>query len=66
MNGGNLAAGAAEKICFGPLRAVYLIFAGLAVLSISIGAFGQRKPSEPARPFVVMSAQSLDDLQKIR
>ena len=64
MNGANLAAGAAEKICFGPLRAVYLIFAGLAVLSVSIGAFGQRKPSEPARPFVVMSAQSLDDLQK--
>jgi len=41
----------------------------IAVLSALIGisafaAFAQRKPSEPARPFVVMSAQSLDDLQK--
>src|SRR5262245_56470855 len=27
-------------------------------------AFAQRKPSEATRPFVVMSAQSLDDLQK--
>jgi len=34
-------------------------------LMIATGtAYAQRKPSEASRPFVVMSAQSLDDLQK--
>jgi mannose-6-phosphate isomerase-like protein (cupin superfamily) len=36
----------------------------LTVLILSITALAQRKPSEPTRPFVVMSSQSLDDLQK--
>jgi len=39
----------------------------LIVLVIFIAAFtvsAQRKPSEATRPFVVMSSQSLDDLQK--
>jgi mannose-6-phosphate isomerase-like protein (cupin superfamily) len=41
-----------------------------SLLAIVIGAasvspaFAQRKPTEATRPFVVMSAQSLDDLQK--
>src|SRR5437868_14009788 len=35
------------------------------LLLIATGtAYAQRKPSEASRPFVVMSAQSLDDLQK--
>ena len=36
----------------------------LTVLILSITALAQRKPSEATRPFVVMSSQSLDDLQK--
>jgi mannose-6-phosphate isomerase-like protein (cupin superfamily) len=37
----------------------------VTVIGLSaVAAFAQRKPSEPTRPFVVMSAQSLDDLQK--
>jgi mannose-6-phosphate isomerase-like protein (cupin superfamily) len=37
----------------------------LVVLALSVGVcFAQRKPSEATRPFVVKSAQSLDDLQK--
>ena len=35
----------------------------VCALSVSI-ARAQRKPSEATRPFVVMSAQSLDDLQQ--
>jgi mannose-6-phosphate isomerase-like protein (cupin superfamily) len=35
----------------------------VVALSATMG-FAQRKPSEATRPFVVMSAQSLDDLQK--
>jgi mannose-6-phosphate isomerase-like protein (cupin superfamily) len=34
------------------------------VVLLSITASAQRKPSEATRPFVVMTAQSLDDLQK--
>jgi len=46
-----------------------VIIKRIGVVSALIGvsafaAFAQRKPSEPARPFVVMSAQSLDDVQK--
>jgi mannose-6-phosphate isomerase-like protein (cupin superfamily) len=44
-----------------PLR---LFLAGAAVLIIATTAMAQRKPSEATRPFVVMTAQSLDDLQK--
>ena len=37
----------------------------LIAVALSAGvAFAQRKPSEATRPFVVKSAQSLDDLQK--
>ena len=36
----------------------------LGILVLAIAANAQRKPSEATRPFVVMSAQSLDDLQK--
>lgn len=37
----------------------------LVVLALSAAVtFAQRKPSEARRPFVVMSQQSLDDLQK--
>jgi len=36
----------------------------LTVLILSITVTAQRKPSEATRPFVVMSSQSLDDLQK--
>jgi mannose-6-phosphate isomerase-like protein (cupin superfamily) len=57
------AEGAGEKFCR-TLRALRLLFAGFAVLMIATAASAQRKPSEPTRPFVVMSAQSLDDLQK--
>jgi mannose-6-phosphate isomerase-like protein (cupin superfamily) len=35
-----------------------------AILLAAMPVLAQRKPSEPARPFVVMSAQSLGDLQK--
>ncbi len=35
----------------------------IVTLSTAV-AFAQRKPSEPSRPFVVMSAQSLNYLQK--
>jgi mannose-6-phosphate isomerase-like protein (cupin superfamily) len=45
---------------------VLLRIASIAVLVFTATtiASAQRKPSEPAKPFVVMSAQSLDDLQK--
>jgi len=36
----------------------------MVVLTLSVGASAQRKPSEATRPFVVMSSQSMDDLQK--
>lgn len=37
---------------------------GFVMLVATITATAQRKPSEATRPFVVMSAQSLDELQK--
>jgi mannose-6-phosphate isomerase-like protein (cupin superfamily) len=64
MSRRTLTAGDAGEIVGHALRATRLLFAGFAVLMIASSAFAQRKPSEPARPFVVMSAQSLDDLQK--
>jgi mannose-6-phosphate isomerase-like protein (cupin superfamily) len=64
MNSGSLTAEGAVNVSCGLGQALRFLFAGLAVLGISIAAFGQRKPSEATRPFVVMSAQSLDDLQK--
>ena len=44
-----------------PLRAVLIV---LVIFVSTIAVSAQRKPSEPTRPFVVMSSQSLDDLQK--
>jgi mannose-6-phosphate isomerase-like protein (cupin superfamily) len=64
MSIGILTAADAGGIFCHPLRALRLLFAGFAVLIISTAAFAQRKPSEATRPFVVMSGQSLDDLQK--
>src|SRR5580765_3064796 len=44
---------------------VYRVSLLLVVLALSAAVtFAQRKPSEASRPFVVMSQQSLDDLQK--
>jgi len=44
---------------------VYRLFLFVVLLSLSAGvAMAQRKPSEAKRPFVVKSAQSLDDLQQ--
>jgi mannose-6-phosphate isomerase-like protein (cupin superfamily) len=44
-----------------PRRAAMM---ALVIFVSTITAIAQRKPSEAARPFVVMSSQSLDDLQK--
>src|SRR3989442_14944725 len=44
-----------------PLR---LILAALVMIAATVTVSAQRKPSEATRPFVVMSSQSLDDLQK--
>jgi mannose-6-phosphate isomerase-like protein (cupin superfamily) len=54
----------AGRIVCDPQRTLRLLSAAFAVVIISSAAFAQRKPSEATRPFVVMSAQSLDDLQK--
>lgn len=48
----------------GPRRSLRLILTVLITAISGVVASAQRKPSEPTRPFVVMSAQSLDDLQK--
>lgn len=44
-----------------PLR---LALIAITILFLTQTNFAQRKPSEATKPFVVMSAQSLDDLQK--
>ena len=44
------------------VRRLFLI--ALVVGLASAASFAQRKPSEATRPFVVMSAQSLNDLEK--
>jgi len=44
-----------------PLR---LILIALVIFTATVTVSAQRKPSEATRPFVVMSSQSLDDLQK--
>jgi len=44
---------------------VYRLILFVVLLSLSAAvAMAQRKPSEATRPFVVKSAQSLDDLQQ--
>jgi mannose-6-phosphate isomerase-like protein (cupin superfamily) len=48
-----------------PLRGLYMVlFATLILIVAASTICAQRKPSDASRPFVVMSAQSLDDLQK--
>lgn len=44
-------------------RAFIVLSAGL-VLGFCVNVTAQRKPSEATRPFVVMTSQSVDDLQK--
>jgi len=41
-----------------------IVFGGIVLLVMTIPLLAQRKPSEATRPFVVMPAQSLDDVQK--
>ena len=46
-----------------PLFPLRLILAALVMIAATVTVAAQRKPSESTRPFVVMSSQSLDDLQ---
>ena len=46
-----------------PLFPLRLILAALVIIAATVTVSAQRKPSESTRPFVVMSSQSLDDLQ---
>src|SRR5437588_6749959 len=46
-----------------PLFPLRLILAALVMIAATVTVSAQRKPSESTRPFVVMSSQSLDDLQ---
>jgi mannose-6-phosphate isomerase-like protein (cupin superfamily) len=45
-------------------RIIRITWISIVVLVATVAVAAQRKPSEATRPFVVMSAQSLDDLQK--
>ena len=45
-------------------RSLNLFAVTLLLITSAITVAAQRKPSDATRPFVVMSAQSLDDLQK--
>ena len=47
-----------------PPRPLRLILIALVIVLAAVTVSAQRKPSEATRPFVVMSSQSLDDLQK--
>jgi mannose-6-phosphate isomerase-like protein (cupin superfamily) len=47
-----------------PLRTLNLFALAFLFFISALTVFGQRKPSEAARPFVVMTAQSVEDLQK--
>ena len=46
-----------------PLFPLRLILAALVIIAATVTVSAQRKPSESTRSFVVMSSQSLDDLQ---
>jgi mannose-6-phosphate isomerase-like protein (cupin superfamily) len=50
-----------QRLPLAPLRLIPSVFI-IAALSFTVSA--QRKPSEATRPYVVMSAQSLDDLKQ--
>src|SRR4029079_10210666 len=41
-----------------------IVFGGMVLFLMTTPLLAQRKPGEATRPFVVMSSQSLDDLQK--
>lgn len=41
-----------------------IVFGGIVLFVMTTPLLAQRKPSEATRPFVVMPAQSLDDVQK--
>ena len=61
------AVGAKEYLCVPPLNPpvpLRLILIFLVIVAATVTVSAQRKPSESKRPFVVMSSQSLDDLQK--
>src|SRR5207237_9732985 len=45
-------------------QSIKLIAVLLLTIIAAVAVSAQRKPSQASRPFVVMSAQSLDDLQK--
>jgi mannose-6-phosphate isomerase-like protein (cupin superfamily) len=47
-----------------PHHLLRLILPALLILAPAIAVSAQRKPTEAARPFVVMSSQSLNDLQQ--
>ena len=47
-----------------PPRPLRLILIALVIVLAAVTVSAQRKPSQSTRPFVVMSSQSLDDLQK--
>src|SRR5207237_3315208 len=47
-----------------PPRPLRLILIALVIVLAAVTVSAQRKPSESTRPFVVMSSQSLDELQK--
>ena len=46
------------------MRSHRVVIAVLVIFGSTLTVSAQRKPSEATRPFVVMSARSLDDLQK--
>lgn len=41
-----------------------IVFGGIVLFVMTTPVMAQKKPSEATRPFVVMSSQSLEDLQK--
>jgi mannose-6-phosphate isomerase-like protein (cupin superfamily) len=43
---------------------IKLVLVSALIVAASASVFAQRKPSEATRPFVVLSAQSLDDLKQ--
>src|SRR6266700_5863750 len=47
-----------------PPRPLRLILISIVIVLAAVTVYAQRKPSQSTRPFVVMSSQSLDDLQK--
>ena len=71
-----LATGVEQRLCvplripLRPLRLIDhspwldLVAAALILITSAITTSAQRKPTEASRPYVVMSAQSVDDLQK--